>query len=189
MSKKRVIIIHGFEGSPQGNWFPWLKSELEKIDCEVLIPAMPNAYHPKMSEWIDLIKETVDSPNEDIYFVGHSLGVIAILRYLESLEDGEVVGGVILVAGFSESIGNEELKSFFESPLQYQKIKKSVGRFVVIHSDNDPAVPFRNAELLCDKFGAELVVIKGGGHMNAKAGYYELPIVLEKLEELMIDIE
>jgi predicted alpha/beta hydrolase family esterase len=27
---KRVIIIHGWEASPESNWFPWLKNELEK---------------------------------------------------------------------------------------------------------------------------------------------------------------
>ncbi len=30
-----VLIIHDTEGSPEGNWFPWLKIELEKIKNEL----------------------------------------------------------------------------------------------------------------------------------------------------------
>ena len=185
MSKKRIIIIHGWEGSPQGNWFPWLKAELEKLGCEVSAPAMPNTDYPKLYEWEEHLRRIAGTPNENLYLVGHSLGVISILRYLESLKGGGVVGGVVLVAGFPEPIGYEELNSFFEKPLQYEKVKKMAKYFVAIHSDNDPYVPFRNSELLRDKLGAELVIVKGGGHLNAEDGFYEFPVVLEKLKELL----
>ena len=35
------IIIHGSFGSKDGNWFPWLKNELEKDNKDVVVPQMP----------------------------------------------------------------------------------------------------------------------------------------------------
>ena len=35
------IIIHGSFGSKDGNWFPWLKKELEKENKDVVVPQMP----------------------------------------------------------------------------------------------------------------------------------------------------
>jgi len=26
----KIIIVHGWDGSPKHGWFPWLKNELEK---------------------------------------------------------------------------------------------------------------------------------------------------------------
>lgn len=35
------IIIHGSFGSKDGNWFPWLKQELEQQNKKVEVPQMP----------------------------------------------------------------------------------------------------------------------------------------------------
>ena len=82
---KRVIIIHGYRGKPETNWKPWLKSELESNGFAVEVPAMPNTDRPTVSEWINKITEVVGEPSLNTYLIGHSLGCIAILRYLESL--------------------------------------------------------------------------------------------------------
>jgi len=115
---KKVIIIHGWEGSPQSNWFPWLKKELEAKGFVVEVPIMPDTMNPTLENWLAHLKKVAGEPNENTYFVGHSLGVITILRYLESLEDKKV-GGVVLVAGFPEPIGYEEINTFFVKPLDY----------------------------------------------------------------------
>ena len=83
--QKRVFLIHGWDGKPTGNWFPYLSLELKANGFEVNAPQMPNAAHPKVSEWISFLKEYVGKPDKDTYFVGHSLGCIAIARYLETL--------------------------------------------------------------------------------------------------------
>lgn len=41
MIMANVIIIHGAYGNPEENWFPWLKKELEKLDCRVFVPKFP----------------------------------------------------------------------------------------------------------------------------------------------------
>ena len=111
--KKRVFIIHGWESSPESNWFPWAKRELEKLGYEVTVPVMPTPMFPKKEEWVEYIKKLVRAPDKEMLLMGHSLGVIAILRYLESLENEERINKAILVAGFSESIKFPVVEKFF----------------------------------------------------------------------------
>ena len=35
------IILHGSFGSKDGNWFPWLKKELEDKNIKIDVPQMP----------------------------------------------------------------------------------------------------------------------------------------------------
>ncbi len=181
---KRVFIIHGWEASPESNWFPWLKTELEENGIVAIVPAMPDSARPDCEAWINCLKAIVGKVDEDTFFVGHSLGPIAILRFLETLPDGKKAGGVIMVAGFSESLGILETESFFQRPLDYEKVKRSAKKFVVINSDDDPYVPMEKGDILRVKLGAELIVLKGYGHLNAGNGFFELPIVLEKILSL-----
>lgn len=43
---KRVFIIHGWEGDPQSDWFPWLKGEVERQGFSAAVPAFPDTIHP-----------------------------------------------------------------------------------------------------------------------------------------------
>lgn len=183
--KKRIIIIHGFDGSPEKNWFPWLKGELEKLGHEVMVPRMPNKEYPVLAEWVARLQMVIGKPDENMYLVGHSLGVITILRFLESLPEGVRVGGVILVAGFPEQVVKGFLNSFFEKPLEYERVKKAGKHFIAVHSDDDPYVPIVNGEILHDRLGAELIVMKKAGHLTDEDGFYWLPVVLEKINHLM----
>lgn len=183
---KKTYIIHGWEATPDANWFPWLKKELIKKGIKAEVPAMPNTNHPNYKEWLDFLQEIIKNPGENTYLVGHSLGVIAILRYLESLSEGLKISGAILVAGFPEPIGFKELDSFFQTPLNYEKVKKSAKMIVAIHSDNDPYVPIENGYLLRDKLDAELIIIPNAKHLNEGDGYFRLPIVYSLITNIQI---
>ncbi len=182
---KRVFIIHGWEGNPLINWFPWLKSELEKRAIEVIVPVMPDTMNPTQTAWVGHLSSLVGTATEETYFVGHSLGGITILRYIESLVEDTKVGGVILTASFPESIGYSELASFFQTPLNYKKIRDGAGSIVAIQSDNDPFVPVRMGELLKKDLGVRLITIKSGGHLNTSDGFTEFLEVLKELNSMI----
>src|SRR3989344_2952524 len=95
---KRVFVIHGWGGGPEEGWFPLLKNELQGHGLEVIVPAMPNTDNPKIEEWVSSLAKMVGQPDENTFFVGHSIGCQAILRYIESIN--KKVGGAVFVAGW-----------------------------------------------------------------------------------------
>jgi len=137
---KKVFIIHGFEGSPNGGWRPWLMGELEKQDIYSCALPMPKPENPNCDEWIEEISRQISSEDE-IYLVGHSLGSPAILRYLESPK-AKNIAGAVLVSCPSEKNENRKIDSFMEGMFDFEKIKSKCQEFTVIHGDNDSAVPF-----------------------------------------------
>lgn len=179
----RAVLVHGFQGTPMHGWRPWLKTELETRGFSVSIPAMPNPDAPECDAWVKTISQAVCTPSPSCALVGHSLGCIAILRYLERLAASARIGPVILVAGFGNDIGVPALASFCRPPLNFEAVRSHSSRFVAIHSDNDKFVPLSEGEYLRQQLGAELIVQKGMGHFSSSEGTTKLPIVLEKLLE------
>ncbi|HUD07349.1 MAG TPA: alpha/beta hydrolase [Candidatus Saccharimonadales bacterium] len=185
---KRAIIIHCWGGNPDYAWYPWVKKELEKKGYEVIVPSMPETDMPKAALWVPKLKEIIGTPDEDLVLIGHSIGCATIMRYLESVDDGQKVGKVIFVAGFTDNLGFGEIKNFFQYPINKKKIKKSVKRGIVaIQSDNDPYVPFSKfKDVLEADFDAKLVVKHGAGHMSGpvddEESCLELPEVVAEVE-------
>lgn len=163
---KRVVIVHCWDGYPEYCWYPQTKKELEVIGFQVLVPEMPETSLPKLSLWLPKLKEVIGEPSEDLYLVGHSIGVATILRYLESLDEDEKVGGVIMVAGFTDDLGFEELKNFFKTPINFEKIKTKAKKFVTINSDNDPYVDVKYADIFKKNLGAKVIIKHKMGHFS-----------------------
>lgn len=182
--KKRVFNIHGWEGYPEEGWRPWLRKELEKRGFEVFVPAMPETNTPTFEKWLSHLVKTVGKPRKTDIFVGHSLGCITVLRFLEGLKGSEKVGGAILVAGFTDNLGCQEIDSFFTAPINFEKIKSRCEKFIVIHSDNDPYVPLKHGDIFKEKLGAKLIKMHKMKHFSGDDGITELPVVLEELLNL-----
>ncbi len=177
----RVFIIHGWEGNPSSNWFPWLKSKLEERGISAFVPQLPDPFHPKQEQWLCAMRETVEKPTKDDYLIGHSLGCITILRYLESLGADQMVGGAVLVAGFTDDLGYKELSDFYRNPINWEKINLHCKRFVSIASDNDQYVALKYGDILKEKLGAKVVVQPKMGHFNM----IELHVALNELLKMI----
>lgn len=182
--QKRVFFIHGWEGSPEEGWRPWLKERLEEKRFTVINLSMPNTNYPQMGEWIATLSDAVGRPDKDCYFVGHSLGCITILRYLERLPEGKKVGGALLVAAFTEDLGINEIKNFFTKDINWEKIKKHCNNFTVLLSDNDKYVPLSYGDIFKKKLNAKVIIKHNMGHFNGNDVIKELPPVLDAFLEL-----
>src|SRR3989344_1795964 len=181
---KKVFIIHGFEGSPNGGWRPWLMGELEKQEIYACALSMPTPENPVCAEWVDEISRHIERNTDDeIYLVGHSLGAPAILRYLESAQ-AKKISWAVLVSGPSEKNNNRKIDSFLNKNFDFVGIKSNCKKFAIIHGDNDPNVPLENAKFLSQELNGELVIVKNGGHLNGSAGWMKLPQCIETLNNM-----
>ncbi len=166
---KRAVIIHCWGGYPEYCWYQSVKKDLEKEGFKVEVPAMPNTDNPDLAKWLPKLKEVIGTPDKDLYLIGHSLGCPTIMRYLESLAPGEKIGGVVFVAGFDDGLDAAkypEVQNFFQTPFDYDKIKSHCSNFVAIASDDDPYVPLKYADILKEKFGAEVIIKHNMKHFS-----------------------
>jgi predicted alpha/beta hydrolase family esterase len=182
---KTAIILHGTLGSPDGNWFQWLKSELEARDIKVWLPQLPKADQPSLHEWASFIQEECPfTINGDTLIVGHSSG--AILSLIIAQNNFEPIGVIIAVSVFHDNSLNWEPNSkLFDEQLEWDTIQKSAEKLIFVHSDDDPYVPLNQAQFVADKCQAELLVIPGQGHFNLEKSneYKQFPKLLEIIEQ------
>lgn len=182
-----LFIIHGAYGNPEENWFPWLKSELEKLDCRVFVPEFPTPENQSLENWLEVFDNYKQELNENSIVVGHSLGPAFLLNILEELD--KPIKAAFFVSGFLDLLGNPDFdninKSFIEKSFDWQKIKQNCPKFFVFHSDNDPYVPIEQAEKLAKNLGVDVILVKNAGHFNEKAGYSKFDLILDKIKPLL----
>ncbi len=178
---KKVFIIHGMNSAPNKAWRPWLMEELATKDIWACSLAMPGDEDPICDEWVQKIAQEIKEEKE-VYLVGHSLGVRAVLRYLE---EGNTVRGAVLVSGRYGKPTSGILGSFYGESLNFEKIKENCPEFVVIHGDNDPNVPYEDGKMMAEGLGCELITVHNGGHLSGKAQCFELPEARDVLFAMM----
>lgn len=184
---KKLYIIHGWSGSPEEPLHKWLASELKKLGFQVEVPMMPETDEPKMELWIPYLEKIVGIPDENTFFIGHSIGCQAILRFLETLPEGVRIGGAVFIAGWYSlrNLETEEEKQIVDpwlnTPRDDEKIKQAVNKAVVILSDNDPWVALENQEEWREKVGAEVLIEHDKGHFTQDDEVSSLPSAIEAI--------
>jgi len=180
-----IFIIHGSFGHPEENWFPWLKSELEKIGCRVFIPRFPTPENQSLQNWIKIFKEYEQYLDEESIVVGHSIGPAFLLNMLENID--KPITAAFFVSGFTGSLNNPKFdkinSTFSDRHFDWKKIKNNCLKFFVFHSDNDPYVPIQKAEDLAKNLGVDIILVKNAGHFSEKSGYKKFDLLLEKIKK------
>ncbi len=187
---KTIYIIHGWTGTPQNDWLPWLKKELEKRNWKVVVPEMPNTDAPAIEEWISHLQKVVKELDQNVFFVGHSIGCQAVMRYLLT-QDKPKVGGLVCVAGWFtlknlESEEEQVAKPWLEKPIDFKRVKKAIKKIIAIFSDNDPWVPFtENTSLFKKRLGAKIIKLHHKGHFSQDDGITKEAAILQATLDLV----
>lgn len=187
---KRCFIVHGWGGYPEEGWLPWLNKELTKKGFKVENPAMPNSETPEIHAWVAHLANRVGTPDKNTFLVGHSIGCQTIIRYLQTIN--KRVGGAVLVAPWFtlKNLEKEEkpvAKPWFETPIDFEQVKKVSPDLVTIFSTNDPVVPLSNVPLFEKRLGAKVIMEKDKEHFSGSEGINTLPSALKAVLELARD--
>ena len=90
----RVILLHGKHADPNQKWYPWFVLQMRNRNILIDAPKLPDSDNPNLHKWLKVIDEL--NPDEDTILVGHSMGGVGILRWLEKQKDNASVRKVIL---------------------------------------------------------------------------------------------
>ena len=173
---KKALILHAYTDTPEGNWYPWLKEELENRGYEVWMPELPtmDSKKPDMRPMLEVIlkRKFVD---KDTVVVGHSLGALLVLRLAEhvSFKTG------IVLAGWD--INDLDLRDeyFWPNNLDHALIRRNVPEWIVPISDNDPYISFYMTERMAERLGGKVIKMGRKGHFCTDDGVTEVSQILE----------
>lgn len=165
--KQQVLIIHG--GNTFDNYEKYIQFlkeysfNIEKLRqkkdwkdllqdklgyrFDVLQPCMPNKVNAQYKEWKIWFEKIISIIDDNVIFIGHSLGGIFLVKYLsENIYPKTIKALFVISAPFNDEGLDEPLGSFrLNKPLE--NIQKQVGRIFLYHSKDDDVVPFSQMSL------------------------------------------
>ncbi|HVF69285.1 MAG TPA: alpha/beta fold hydrolase [Xanthomonadales bacterium] len=184
MSDFKIIFIHGYTASHLADWYPKLSPELEKLGIDFAVPDLPGGKHPYAKEWLDVIDKEAKNTNKPLVLVGHSLGTRTALLYLDKFRPK--VEKVFLIAAFSNSTENAKRRGgnaypdFFKYIIKLEEIKPLVGKFIVLHSQDDSSIDYAQGVEIARDLDAKLITFNDRGHFFNPN---DAPFVLEVLRK------
>jgi predicted alpha/beta hydrolase family esterase len=164
-----ILFIHGFESTPEINFYPTIRPLLEEAGIGCSVPAMPHPFAPVKEEWLGAIKQAFDQVEGPVILVGHSLGTRAALLFLETYP--VLLAATLLIAAFDNRASNAARRhgayaSFFDHEIDVALIKSCCPKFVVMHSKDDDSIPYLQAESIAHDLGADLITYTDRRHFS-----------------------
>jgi len=176
MSSIKAILVPGNGGcKPTDNWFPYLKTELEKMGIDAVAPEFPDPQLARACYWLPFLENELKA-DENTIIIGHSSGAIAAMRYAESHR----ILGSVLVGTYHTDLKNdyEKLSGYFNTPWNWEAIKKNQQWVIQFGSSDDPWIPIEEARFVHDKLSTDYYEFVDQGHFG---GDYFKPTFPEAL--------
>lgn len=155
--KYHFVLLHGFTGNPEANFFPWLKRELEKRGHTVEVPLLPNTNNPDINEQARFVLNNCRF-NSNTVVLGHSLGSVIAAKVCETLN--APIKKLVLAAGFLQPKFLDKKRPFektFTWKFDFSKIKKNTSEIVILRATNDTAVPQERSDYIQSVVGGNII--------------------------------
>ena len=163
------------------NFHPWLAESLRSEGFSVITPELPLSSKDEfdLPAVIEIMKQQVGYLKNDDIILGHSLGALVALQYLEAVEMIETPRAVILVAA-PWNVSRPELRRLFVDDLDADVLMWKSREFVVIHSKDDNLVPIEHGKRLAQQLRARLIETATDDHYM-KESY---PVLFETIKQI-----
>lgn len=199
-NKQQVVVIHGgdvFESDDK--WHQYLEEEKEPRfetmmnedwkdtlqgdlggEYEVIIPSMPNKQNAQYEEWKIWFEKHIPHFNDEVVFVGHSLGGVFLAKYLSENEYPEQIKATLLVAAPFEMSGMDYILADFALEGDLSLLHEQGGDIYLYHSKDDPVVPFADFEKYQEKLpNTQTRIFEDKEHFGN-----DLPEIVEDIKNL-----
>lgn len=188
--KMNVIIVHGAYGHPQENWFGWLKDELDKMEIPCCVPQLPTPENQGLAQWLASFDQAVSSfINEKTVMIGHSLGAVFLLRWLE--KNPLPLFSAILAGAFLGKVGRKNFdninRSFFQKNFDWDIIKQRCLSFYCYYGTEDIYVRREEFDKISRCLHAQKIVVSKAGHFHEASGYIRFPHLLQLLKMFLYE--
>jgi len=170
---KKVMLIHGWNGSDLPHWQAWLAQELVVKNVAVAFVQLSNNDYPDKDVWMKEASDVLNDFKPDTV-ICHSLGNILWFHLCNA--GISKVKNLLLVAPTRDLSSYDELKTFF--PVDVPSSLKAKNSLMVT-SDNDPYLNSQEAKELQIELKIEHIELHNAGHINENSGYDEWDWVLE----------
>ena len=143
MDPRRVLILHGWQGSGPGHWQRWLADELRAASHHVRFPDLPACDAPCPDAWgaslhSELTALAAAPGGGERVVCAHSLGCVLWLREAVRVASELRVDRVALVAPPCPGADVSELAGFFPARADRDAVRSAAGHTRLVCADDDP---------------------------------------------------
>ncbi|GHJ43944.1 alpha/beta hydrolase [Catellatospora sp. TT07R-123] len=170
-----VLILPGFENSGPAHWQSAWEREHGFVRVE-----QDDWFTPLVADWVRTLGAAIAAATGPVVLAAHSLGCVTVAHWAASGADTAKVAGALLVAPADiDTADVPPLYNFRPIPLARLPFPS-----IVVAGDDDPWAALPRSEQFAAAWGSRLVVVPGGGHLNADSNLGSWPEGLALLHAL-----
>ncbi len=163
----KLLVVPGWQGSGDEHW----QTRWAQLHPAAARVEQDDWARPDPGSWVARLDAAIRAADQPVVLIAHSLGCITVAHWVRET-GGRGVAAALLVApaDVERTLAAPELQGFAPIPLEQLPFATRV-----VASDNDPCCTLERAEALASRWGADLVVIPGGGHLNVRSQLGDWP--------------